>query len=120
MDVAGFVLQFPEFSQVEVPIIQSRLNQAATLMGGPDASVWGPFAPSGQPSAFADTAQAYRAASLLIRSPFGGATALVSGGRDAYLEEFEKMEQAACSFPLVAGGSMALGFSPGFGLGFWP
>jgi hypothetical protein len=100
-----FLQGWPEFAETQPALVLAALGRAATRMGGPDYSVWGPPAtqtvPPTPPAALtiADTAQGNYAAHILITSPFGTSTVLTKGkGKDAYMKEFEELELA------VAGG----------------
>lgn len=106
MNVALFVLQFPEFAQVDANRIQAALNRAATRMGGPDASVWGSLAPAGQPPTQADEAQGCYAGALLMGSPYGFETRLQPGnGSNQYENRYLDLRDANCSGFIVAGGA---------------
>jgi hypothetical protein len=104
-----FVQLFPEFAETNAILVAGKLTLAATRMGGPDATVWGPFAQPGQAPTTADLAQANLAAHLLMTSPMGTSTLLAAntGGKvsTAYFEEFERLELAMCSGAVVAGGA---------------
>lgn len=121
-----FRQHFPEFARVSPPLIAAKLAIAAAKMGGPDVTVWGPFAPAGAPPTLADAAHGYLAADLVWNSPNGGATLLTTqkGDRKShYRKEFEELETAVCHGPLVAGGvfpaapglTVAVGLTPGHG-----
>jgi hypothetical protein len=118
MNVAGFVLWYPEFAQVAVQNIQSALNRAAIKMGGPASDIWGSFATAGNQQTQADEAQAALAAHILVSTPLGGPTKLKTGdGRSSYLERFEELLYARAGGMLVAGGPRGIGGyggGPGF------
>lgn len=104
MTPAAFSQRFPEFAEVGASLIEAKLQEAASLMGGPDVTVWGPCSQPGQPPALADTAQGYLAAALLWESPSGGATLLLpKGGKVHYRTQYQEIVSGVCHGPLVAG-----------------
>jgi hypothetical protein len=106
MNDADFTRLFPEFAQTDAVLRQAKLLEAATRMGGPDATVWGPFAAPGTPPFIADTAQGNLAAHYLIASPFGGPTRLnPKSGRSTYLDKYEELERIVglAQGPVVSG-----------------
>jgi hypothetical protein len=112
---AQFLTFFPEFNQVDnASLIPAKLALAASRMGGPDVTVWGPFStPTVPPAApanptIADLAQGYLAAHLLMTTPYGVSTLLTPKAADgptstAYLEAFQELETGLCIPVLVAG-----------------
>ncbi|HEY6461204.1 MAG TPA: hypothetical protein VIY73_13660, partial [Polyangiaceae bacterium] len=114
MTPATFLLFFPEFSSTDVTLVTAKLALASVRMGGPDTGVWGSYANPPAPGAFAtwvptiaDEAQANLAAHLLETNPRGSPMAMAKDGdgRTTYLEEFERIRDAVCAGPIVAGGS---------------
>lgn len=107
-----FFLNFPEFKDTDPVLVAAKLNEAATRMGGPDATVWGAFATPTPATAasgptkmnIADIAQGNLAAHYLISSPFGTEMRLEAGdGSSTYLRKFEELEQAVAGGFVVAG-----------------
>ncbi len=66
MDLAHFLIAFPEFGEADTPLVQAKLDEAAREI---DASVW---------LTRADDGQGYLAAHLLAMSPMGNAAKLVT------------------------------------------
>ena len=118
MNVAIFLQTFPEFAETSPALIQAKLAEASASMGmngtGGGQLAWGCFASLGQPITTADVAHGNLAADLLISSPLGASTLLVSqnnGKPSYYRKRYLELEQSI--FPLcVAGGS-------GYGRGPW-
>lgn len=119
VNLALFVLQYPEFSQVDTVKIQTSLNRAANRMGGPNLDIWGSFATPGQAITQADEAQGAYAAALLAGSPYGFETRLAPGdGTNSYENQYLVLRDARGIGFVVAGGSRSVGrCGPGFG---WP
>lgn len=111
--MATFAISHPEFAQTDQGYVQAKLIEAAVRMGGPAVYVWGSFATSGQPLAFADVAQGYYACHLLACSPYGTETRMnPATTRSTYLDTFEEL--ASC-----VGGGVVVAAS-GFPGPFWP
>ena len=118
MNAALFVLQYPEFAQVDANKIQTSLNRAAQRMGGPNQDVWGSPSTPGQPLTQADEAQGCYAAALLMGSPYGFETRLAPGdGTNEYEEQYLVLRDARVGGFVVAGGSRYIGGGGGCG---WP
>ena len=127
MDQTTFVQSFPEFRRVDPSIVASKLAFAAAKMGGPDFTVWPPFATAGQAPSLSDVAHGYLTAHLLQTAPFGAPTRLEpqgTDGRSTYLAEYEDICQAVGGGFIVAGvlggqtttpGTGQLQLSPGTG-----
>lgn len=106
MNVASFVLLYPEFAQVDANRIQAALNRATNRMGGPNADIWGSYAPAGQPLTQADEAQGAYAGALLMGSPYGFETRLKPGnGTNKYENEYLVLRDARGVGFIVAGSS---------------
>jgi hypothetical protein len=121
MTPAAFLACYPEFRRTDPTLVTAKLTQAAAQMGGPDPTVWGPFADVAQPGqpqgqTIADVAHGALAAHLLITSPFGTDMRLdpKSKGRSSYLDVFDEMRLAVASGPQVAGATPAVGGWRGF------
>lgn len=117
MDLGTFKMHFPEFRETDPQLIVAKLQAAAARMGGPDSSVWGSFAASGQNPTLADIAQGNLAAHYLIKSPFG--TEMRKADDDSsgssYFDVFEELQEAVAGGGIVAGGptlSIAGGGAP--------
>lgn len=121
VNVAQFVLLYPEFAQVSADTIQSMLNRASNRMGGPNSPIWGSYATPGNTLTQADEAQGCYAGALLAGSPYGFETRLEPGkGTNKYENEYLVLRDALCIGPVVAGGSRPIG-GGGFGYGGgWP
>lgn len=114
MNVAGFVLWYPEFAQTDATRIQAALNRAAVRMGGPDGQIWGTPAAPGNPPNQADEAQAAYAGALLMGSPFGFETRLKPGnGTNKYENEYLVLRDARVSPGVVVSGGCSMGGIPG-------
>ena len=110
MSPSTFLLCYPEFAETLSTLIAAKLAQAAAQMGGPDHSVWGPFAAPVAPGVFpgltiADVAHGALSAHLVITSPSGTNLRLdpKSNGRSSYLEVYEALQAAVAGGFLVSG-----------------
>jgi hypothetical protein len=87
LTVDAFVLAFPEFSEVDAPYLQSKIDEAGRQI---DPNTWG---------VRADDGQAYLAAHLLALSPLGNAAKLVAkDGSTTYEKHYKRI------LTLAAGG----------------
>lgn len=78
--VAAFIVQFPEFTRVDVAQIQAHLDAADLEI---DRIVWG---------AKADQGQAYLAAHKLALSPFGNNARLVTSSQSTtYCVHYDRL-----------------------------
>ena len=119
MDLVRFLATFPEFEETSPAFVQAKLAEAAANMGmggsGGGQASWGSFSTPGQPLTTADIYHGNLAADLLMSSPLGASTLLVSqnnGEPSYYRKRCNELESSI--FPLcVAGGGM------GYGRGRW-
>ncbi len=107
MDLATFKMHFPEFKETDAQLVVAKLQAAAAEMGGPDFSVWGPFAQPGALPTITDIAQGNCAADLLITSPFGTemrkADEDADSGPTSYRKVFERLQISVGGGFAVAG-----------------
>ena len=80
MNLAAFLIRFPEFASADLNLIQATLTDSLLEI---DASVWGPKA---------DLGQAYLTAHKLALSPFGQGTRLVAkDGTTTYWKHYDRL-----------------------------
>jgi hypothetical protein len=106
MTPAVFLQKFSNFTRTSPNIVANQLEMAASEMGGPDFSVWPPFAVEGQKLTLTDLAHGYLTAHLLQTSPNGGPTRLDpkgTDGRSSYLDRFEEICRGVAGGMVVAG-----------------
>lgn len=80
MDITAFLIRFPEFGEVDHPLLQAKLDEASREI---DAGVW---------LTRADDGQGYLAAHLLAMSPMGNAAKLVAkDGSTTYETHYKRL-----------------------------